>query len=48
VSFEETLGHVRALCGCSVTATLYDAAGKAVGRWEGEQAVQLVPESADS
>jgi hypothetical protein len=44
VSFEETLQHVRGLCGRNVIARLFDADGKALVHWEGE----LVEEELDT
>jgi hypothetical protein len=44
VSFEETLEHVRGLCGRNVNARLFDAEGTALVHWEGE----LVEEELDT
>jgi hypothetical protein len=44
VHFEETLEHVRGLCGRNVTARLFDADGKELVHWEGE----LVEEELDT
>jgi hypothetical protein len=44
VHFDETLQHVRGLCGRNVNARLFDADDKALVHWEGE----LVEEELDT